>query len=871
MPVYDDERTDKPLTDPLEESFSEPAATGKDLPVSHPHQDQDIKALEEDFARPPATDNDLPDGHPDKLDPEDLENMEEDAGDDSDDTIGEGYKEEPVKRRLRIRGLTRKRGLFGGGVIGGLIATIVIGFFLLLPYKIVAMFDKLQKHFYTSVESALDKRSDTIVSHYIKSKVLPGLNINDCPSTRRSRSCVAAGTGVGKVSRLYQAWRDNNFEGKLATKYGLEFGVRGGGNYYVVTPNTRRELGLGTSSNGFRTSDQNIFEYISQMDRSSAGEVRRAAKNALDGEVFYKRVVYRFKVGRLLERKYGVKRCVTACNLRDDFSAWKTNKKKAAQMLLVQRVITPRSERTGLIIQCLLIGGCDGTAGRDTDGQNIDRFEQQVRESLQRFAQTFGEEAVEDIIHNANLVLEKGVEQYVIEKVLTRFVSQTAADSAGKTIPFIGWVDLADTVVTRLGESPGLIKKMTYVTNATAMVSVYMMYRTHADEIKSGTVDTEMVGSFTNMLGDVGNGGSAEASPLYANIIKTESEATAFDSLFPSVYAQETQTVTQTSAYICNDKKPVPAGKLICPEDDLDGSSTVTRALDAVNTTLAPVRAVLNIYGQDLLPVPGNQSVRSVFRGLTSWTGEAISAALSIPPFSSIYNQILEGTEGLQGIVTDFLIDILIPSPFPDKPEDTSGAKMFTLAGGGADVSANDYAHYGLGGRKLTDQEVAAIRSEQELVDMENFKNKPLYARIFDTTDSMSLVSKVALSLPAPDSAPRSFLGFLQHPFSKLSTLLTAAFSSQRVGAATISPDPFHVSQYGFPSNSSELSLDPETYDDAQCQAQEEAWEASAIVPDDSTSGMPEHTTTSICKLDEAVIAGLGGIYDQSLIGEGGL
>jgi hypothetical protein len=191
---------------------------------------------------------------------------------------------------------------------------------------------------------------------------------------------------------------------------------------------------------------------------------------------------------------------------------------------------------------------------------------------------------------------------------------------------------------------------------------------------------------------------------------------------------------------------------------------------------------------------------------------------------------------------------------------------------GGADVSANTYAHYGLGGQKLTDQQVAEINEEQQQEQLENFRSKSLYARIFDTSDSMALVSRVALAMPAPNSLTTSIMSVIQNPFLYLNNMLGTIFSGPRARAAVqAEPDPFSVTHYGYPVGSTDLDVDPETLDDTACKAQISAWEDSASTPEDSTSGEDENNTTAPCKLDAAVIAGLGGIYDSSLIDEDGL
>jgi hypothetical protein len=840
--------------------------------------------------------------------PKDLENKEEDAangeGENADastqdeaqsleNEVGDGFYKndsEGGATKSKSKSKLKKRLLIGGGIGGAGAALTILGFISLLPLKLVSLTNNLEKHFYSSVDSSVKKRVDKIFSTYIDKKVLPGIN-GACRSTAGiTRSCAVVGPGTSKLNKLFQAWKDNNFEGKLADKYGIEFASKkdGGGveRHFVITKNDSMNLDSWEKQTG---SKPDLFTYLKNSgSEKTAGEVRAAVTKALEDETYFKRVIYRFKIGKLLERKYGIKRCIIACNIRDNFSSWKDQKRKAAIFYLVDRVITPRNAKIGIVLECFVApNGCKGSGGVGADGEKLDEFDQKVSANLKTFAETLGkdvgDEAVQKLVKQASSLTENGVQYALLNVILDTVLSDAAAAEAKDLVPVVGQIALAMQIVEKIDTLPALLTKMKYVTNSLAMVQFYMMYRTHADEIKSGHVDAAMVGSFTNMMGKTGNSGSAESSPLYNSLFDTTPTKTAFDSLFPSAQA----LAAATPSYKCNkpgiiegatnvvagvqpktdNQNNLLPGNTVCPEDDLDGRSGITNIIEQLKSTpnFKTAQLAEGVWSKDPLssvPLAPCASLKCVWNDATNWATWAIGKALA-----PITSQLLGYIQPLIEKFSKFFVSVLIPSPFPDNLNDLSGAKSFTLAGGGADVSGNDTAHYGLGGQKLTDQQVAAIRDDQQQQDKEQFTAKPLYARLFDSSDTNSLISHVALSMPAPNSVVSSLTNLTSNPVNRLLGSFSSLFGSHKVSAAAPSADPFHVTQYGYPLNSADLSTDPEMVNDTTCKDQEKAWSDSATVPDNSTSGVPENTTTVLCKLDDTVIAGLGGIYDSTLLG----
>src|SRR5213079_3294568 len=91
------------------------------------------------------------------------------------------------------------------------------------------------------------------------------------------------------------------------------------------------------------------------------------------------------------------------------------------------------------------------------------------------------------------------------------------------------------------------------------------------------------------------------------------------------------------------------------------------------------------------------------------------------------------------------LLNSVVPNPFGTN---MSGGRTFDMMAAGSDVSGNDYAHTGLGGRQLNDQQVAETINQQQEQAKQGFDRQSLFARMFSTDSQYSLVSKLALAMP---------------------------------------------------------------------------------------------------------------------------
>ena len=770
----------------------------------------------------------------------------------------------------------RRKAAAGGGIVGLIIGGFFLVFMALIPLKIENIVQNLQKRFFASSESAIQSETQTLFETYMVKKVMPGYK--RCGIVVTS-SCKASGitAGTNPVSSLYRSWSDSKLETKLSSRYGIEFSYDKSGVWHLKAPGTS-SIDLG--------SNPSVAGLDNEFKKSDRASMRAAIKDAVSSETKWKQVFYRYKVGQLLEQKYGIKRCIVFCGTKDALADFKSSKKNAAKIYLVQRVLTPLNTARGTVLTCILDPGCEPLKSEPVTSQGVNNGELNgspetstdsgIRKSLEELAGKYGitdAETIKKMVDEYTKVSEKGFQKYaiaaVLEKVGLSEVSSQLADAA----PVVGWINFGSTLIASADKIGPAIKKISYASNAAAAVSIYMTYRTYADEIHTGNVDPTEVGSFINTLSDgvsanttdsqVGGTAAAEETPLYGYLMGSNSintPTTVSSIAYPRAYAASSTPIN--SNYKCADTNQVPSGKLVCSEEILGQGSA---AADNVHSFFA---------------LPGISIIRDVataIHGFTSGISTIIGKAFSLLPG---FNTITGLINNALGPVISKVVTVLIPSPFSSN---MSGGRTFDMMAAGADVAGNDVSHTTIGGKKLSSAEVASIVNEQTSSTKQSFLNKSFFARTFDTSSPYSLVSRVAMAVPLSfqKNIGNTFASLISSPFSSLFHGFGSVFTNINASAAaSAGDDPFKIVQYGYTSSDLANIGDPETYWDANCTndaakgyQKDNSWNIAAQNIDnvDPNTGSFVNKGTNPCLLIKTVVGSAGAVFDTSLLSSGGL
>ncbi|HSX46310.1 MAG TPA: hypothetical protein VLG27_04920 [Candidatus Saccharimonadia bacterium] len=777
------------------------------------------------------------------------------------------------KHKVRGRFSLRKnqnKAVLGVGIVTGAGGSAIVLFLVLAPLKIETIVQDLQNHFMATSKAALENENDKLFKRYVVKRVLPGYS--RCGTTiDKHCSAISVTTGGGNpVVKLYNAWAQNHFENKLATNYGIELQKKPSG-WYLKTPGD--------------STGQNIGQHGEKIDsafqKANPGEIRDAFNSQTRGW----QVFLRYKYGRFIEEKYGIRRCNIDCGLSDPLYGKLNDQKIAFQLLVTQRVLVPHTQSLGIVLECLLTDCSPSTTPNGdsnaaaSNGEATSATETQVSDGMRKLGQSYGldEAAIKSLQDSYNKMVDQGYQKWLISEGLAKFgASQAAQDIASNSVPVAGWINMSANIITAANNASTKLKSLRYILNGTSDIQLFTLFRTQADEIHRGKDSATEVGSLVKALGtgtstgvgktELGGTASAENTPIWSRIIGGKTGAIS-------------TTGGAAATYKCNNGNNIPAGQEICPEESLGGGNSIANTIHdflsntpfvSAITALAAawhgtVGALFHFLG-DLISGPFG-ALESGFDHLCSISGGALPVG---------YCQAKNLAQSASSAVIEGVTKWLIPDPFS---ANSSGGRTFSLIAAGADAAGSATAHNVIGGKRLTSTQANAIVNQQQQEAQEQFSHESFFARMFDTNSPYSLVSKMAVATPFDwqGSAESSFASFTSNPFGALTHSFGAIFSKASAAPSAVldpfSPDPFQVPQYGYTTQDLEAIGDPEAYWDAHCSDEadqgyqnDNSYNTQASQTTDPDTGMPMNTTTDPCILIKATVGSVGATTDSSLL-----
>jgi surface antigen len=832
-------------TDPdADEKYAPNHGAHDDLGVSPEDASKEVADLEKMYAADGDTKADTDSDKP-------LADREAEA---ADDTVGKGFTKAPAKgltAKLTSSSSFKKKLALAGAAAGGSVIAGILIFILLLPMKLSHIVHNLQGNFSASANEATDQEMSNLFETYITTKVFVNMG-----GTKRCHStidigCVSPSDSKSPVGRTFNAWKDARLENKLAKDYGLEFG-RNGSTYFIKTEGKVINLKDGES----------IFNSADGKE-ATRGEIRRIVNQRLKEGTLYDRVILYTKVWPFLEHKYGIKRCIIACDTRDRFNDSIANKKLAGKAYIINRVMGPMNESYGLILQCVMAGsrssGCNtdlnGNEDVGSESERNSEFHQKLREQLVSYRARFGADALDKLLKDADILSEKGIAGFMFEKVFGELGGTVAKESLDKAIPIVGWINFGAKAVDFVATVGPKLKAYNYAASSAAAVALFSMYATTSNELQTGHIDATQFGSVINTLGDDSNldgkGSDMTNSPAYGPLMGETSKV-------------------GSGNYKCNDGT-TPTG-VVCEEEKLNGGNKAATALS---------NAANSIPGFDVIKAVADAWNSTAGAILDKLGGAIAFLAQYIPGLSSLEQAISSFVQPLM----QYVINWILPNPFAGNVSganvndgNVSGGRLFDMAAAGADVMGNKQCQVVLGCAKQSDVATAAARNRYIAANKRDFQSQTFFARMFDTKSPYSFISHVAMATPTniQVAAHNGMASMLSNPFGKVGSVLSGIFSGPHTFAATgAMPDPFGVTQYGY--DAKDIPKNPETYWDANCvngpvatyddttgKLNVDAWLDKQ--QQDPESGEGVATETNPCLLILTTSQGGGGMFDSKML-----
>jgi hypothetical protein len=771
-----------------------------------------------------------------------------------------------------------RKGLFAGvGLGGGLVGIMSVFLLGSLPFGFNSIMSNVVDKEMKVVESNAADMQDNLASYYIKKYLIPGMKLNGCTGTIVDKSCAVAATGSTPVSRMFRAWQKGNIEKKWA-KQGFEIRYDKSAKRYFIRATGQGDIDITKYTN----TDDNLFHEVDKRD------VRALFQESHKNSTKWDRMLQRFGWGKkTIKLNYGVTRCNNVCKVLDVKDKYFTEpiaiRKQAFKIKLFQKVLVPKSEMYSLAFTCLFAGSeCDPNKPNinpDT-GEYRTQFDSDIAAKMQELRATeVGSIKLSDAQTAVKELQAKGLERYLIETITKTLlgkvgageaVQQTAAKFAGLSVPGVNLVLAITGAISTLHSVGPLLQSTNSSVQKAAAARQYSMNLTEMGEVQSGNVEAAEVGSFNTAFtpgqekqedGKMGGAG-AGAVPLYNAVINDGAQTqTAFlNGLFGAKTYAATNDPEHTAAYKCpvTGKILDPSGKngqLICPEQSLKYASFIAGGFGSIT---------------NFLNLPGISVITTISDAITGFVG-SISGAISGPVVKLV--QAIPGYDGMLASISSAAEEILkgfTKYIYPNwQTDNQSGATNFVATDMGARVVASDYGEHVMRGQPLSPQQVATIEGDADSMEEIQFKNKSLYARMFDKEDTHSFVTRLSLAMPTDfrSNMGSVFTGLISDPFGKLFRGFGAVFSGQTAFAKpTIQAEPFGITPYGFLSGNAIFHDDPEVSSD-RCSNPDHntAWnEHVRLNPD---TGVMEHQNADPCGILEEGVESGGGLYDSSLVG----
>ncbi|GEM_PF-5327501 len=710
----------------------------------------------------------------------------------STDTVGKGFNPAAAATPMgklaaakqAVWGSRRRKQASIGSVflsillIGGL---LLMGQFL-SSLKIATAVKALESRFAAASTQAAEGTVNKMFNQYMVDHVFPNIGKGSCKTTVDAGCVSTIKNSDNPVTQMFKAWKEDRLETKLAKRYGLVYG-KSGTTYFLRLDGEKINLGNGSSAFG-----------DSSVDAGTRSRIERLTSERIKKGTLWDRVVFHLRYAPFLKSKYGIRHCIQACDPLNKFTdKWET-KKQAGKAYVIQRVISPLSESYGLILQCLLDPpACNTTELEPAEEGDVDRrsiFQKKLQTQLDAYAAKVSAEALKDIVAKANEIADKGfvdtITRDFVKKIGTLVGKDLSGDLTTKAIPVIGWVFMIASILQALEHLGPMLQHMYYATNSAAASQLFALYQTTSSEQAAGKVDATQLGSQTDTLST----NMDSSSKNKADITQA-----------PTWQKYATNRNQAPQSYKCDDGKPVPKGSYVCYEEVLSKGNDV---VDAISENVSKFVDAIPGVRQILFPLINaiNDLLGAIFG--------PIFDLLCFGPCDAVVNAVGEKlTEFLQWVVNK-----LIPTAFSTV---MSGARIFQMMAGGADVTYNKSCQVTQGCRLLTPAEANNIQTKQQLSLEQEFSERSTFARMFSTDTPYSMVSRLSVTFPSSLSVGLRNMGaILSQPFAQIGNSLSTIFSGNFAFAAVgVEADPFGVAQYGLPNK--EIPDKPEQYWAANC------------------------------------------------------
>ena len=710
----------------------------------------------------------------------------------------------------------------------GILLSIAATFSVLLPLKLNSLLDNIDQQIGSVAQHSVEERLEYITTRWITQRIMG----TAYPGDENIVFCKGGGIICSLTSTKYSAWFEKMLDAKFE-KDGVN--VRA-----VINANGRSGLGGKASSFTIRATSRDLSSIMKGVEKEvSHKEVRKIIKKQI-ARVHGRNYLMRFISKRILYNKYGVK----SFNIIPEKTARKWADFKAKiKSDFNSRALAKISPKFASYLSC--ISGKDAIGCKETIekiGNNLDSDLEERKRAL--------EEKPDDPIAKRDYEAAKNNKENFSrvkfdingDGTFGKIVNSSITKNIVAGGALIGGIDMVAKLVGAIDSG---------VLEMVGRAQVAQTYASFAyDEGISPVVVNDMMKAgdlkdirYLELATSLFDG--AESSPLY-NEIQTGGITS---SILPILSGNSVSASggIRTKCVVDGEEKVVTLepGELVCPEKKVVQDYT-TFTKNPAWKAIAGVANFWNNYFIGMVIDKATDLASLILSPLTDFLSNLPGIKQIIGASEDIIKKVVELAIGYIFRIPDVGID----SPGNNNYEALVGAQMVTTADSLEQGRTSDGS--GVGGKLLSDNELAAITTKINQEEKDHFEEQPILAKLFDYQLKNSVANQLLAIMPIGKKSTINFL--TKTPALLLSPLL----SNQRTFAATNRLSVMKsmgIPWYGY-TDPEVLRADPNKYDAATCKAYEEA-RNNSFGRDRSTGYVvPVYREADPCALEE-VVAGI--------------
>lgn len=661
------------------------------------------------------------------------------------------------------------KGLMAAGGIFGVIVIGIVSFIgFLLPYKVTSIIEGIESRVGQVPQYAVQRRMEYYMSRYLILRTLERSGANVVLS---NGNYTYLGTSVPET--LYTNWKGAKLEAKMLADRGLKIeALLPEGTPGYAKPTNWRFKNIDPARAG-------PLDDVT-LDRT---EARKYINKLTREDTKWSQVLKRHHNRMIMKKYFGIDNWKPFEKDIDRTREKYRDAKKAFKKRVIQKTIGKSSSKFAKYFNCIVDLGPEECRNKikAPDAPQVDAESLVPNDELDELADDVAERAAKETTEEAESLIAKEffevMSKIAAKKVLISTVTLVA-----------GILDFAAKTVQSL--ESGNLSQVVYDRNASQYIGYTANFLSGSDQLRAGQdVDIQDAQIMTETF----NG--YEESPVYQAL----HEVPSYGFLGTANAATEEARTVMKDCNNDGELEPLDSGELVCPERRLIQNKTTF--------TNEPV--------WDNVIVPIANFERSTLGALLDLINQIIQSITSFLHVDDAIARIFDLLHIDDAFVVAFRWFLNRVFGVAVTGQEQSGDAYDTLAGGitamqsslGGDASAT--GENSIGGRLLTDAEVAAVNQEMNEQGEYEKKTQTLFARYFDPDNYQSLTGTAVAHMPNSLSSASIQLSSVLAPaniFRSIGNLFMRPSTAQDLPAI----NPFHALQMGYTSDDLSFDMSPE-------------------------------------------------------------